>query len=165
MARGSPERVAPSSAKNTSRAQARRGLSDESRAQIVKTGKIAVTGATAAGVLYVGGRAIETVLDARAREREASRARVDVVQVPLDVNGDGLPDTSNAIPLVLGADGAYDAFGAAPSYTKKEASTATDIQDTAKTLGYVVAGVVVVATIAYALTRPGVARSIRGAFT
>lgn len=140
-------------------AEARR-FSGPERTVLVQTARTAaVLGGTAA-VVHVGGKAISGAFDAAARKDEASRPVPGVMPVPIDVNGDGVPDGVQNVPYFLGPDGQFDVFGADPTYSRDPQSTGLEIRETAKTVGVVLIGVLVVGGGIYLLTRPSVQKAI-----
>lgn len=148
----------PAAAKPTSTAEARRGAVAETAKKVARPLAI---GAAVAGSAVAVGYAVHEGGSAVAQAREATRARIEVAQTPIDTNGDGRPDAYANVPYVLGPDGAFSSFGAAPNFTQAPKPSGTqDFAEAAKTVGLVVAGIVVVGALAYVVTRPGVVKGI-----
>lgn len=164
MATAKPVVVAPSSATSTTRAQQRRGFSDEQRAQLIQTGKTVgkplAVGAGIAGAGYVVGKATMGVVTEATKYREAGRP----VTEGYDINNDGKDDVITITGLdglirVIGPDGKVIAGAASdppPGWAEK-------FSETAKTVGLVVGALVVVGGVVYLATHPSSVASLRRA--
>lgn len=155
QAQAKPAAVAPSSASASTQAQARRGLSEANQTRVVQTAKVVATGAAVASgglALGYGGR---EVFEGLAAAREANKP--SVTSLPS-------PDGEGTTIIVRNPDGTFSSFGDAPSYTKEpKASTVAEVGDTAKAVGLVVVGLIVVGAAAYVATRPEILKKLAGA--
>ena len=154
-----PKQVAPSSASTTTRAESRRGISRDTRAEIIRTARpLAVGGAAAGGALAIGWGGRE-VLSAATAHREAGFPKV----------GQGVatdPRTGKETNLffVRNPDGTFSTYGIEPSHTKDPPPPWMEqFGETAKTVGLVLGGLLIVGGVVYVATNPRAAGALRKA--